>query len=77
MVKNIFGQKSPKMSQSFLYIYVSTECFLTFMINYLFLKNLTFFVLKKKNIFSLFKLKRQSKAIFIIIRFYHLYFADT
>ena len=39
--KNIFGKKSPKICQNHL-IHVSRECFLTFLINFFFLKMLAF-----------------------------------
>ena len=44
-VKSIFWQKSQKIWQSHLYyLHVSVECFLTFLINFLFLKMLSFFL---------------------------------
>ena len=44
-VKNIFGQKFPpkNFATPSIYIHVSTELFLTFVINFLFLKMLAFF----------------------------------
>ena len=74
--KNIFIQKSPKILHSLLYIHVSTEVFLTFVINSLFLAILAFFAKKKgKKSFSI--LKGSQKPLCIIIRFYQSYFADT